>query len=224
MCNVLADSLSGNGHAVKIQKILLGQLIHNGINAACLVQLLHIGMSCRSQMTQIRSLCTDSVCNIDIKLYACLSCDGRKMQHTVCGASKRHINGKCIDKCLLCHDVSRADILLYHFHNFHSGMLCKLDSLGIYSRNRSVALKTHTKCLSQTVHRVCGIHTGTGAAGRTGLALILVHILFCHLACRISTNCLKHGGKTCSLSLYMTCKHRTTADKYSRDIDSGCCH
>ena len=146
------------------------------------------------------------------------------MKHTVCRTSKCHINSQRIDKCLLCHDISWADILFNHLHNFHTSVLCKLNSLRINSWNCSVALKTHTKCLCQTVHGVCSIHTRAGTACWTCLALILIYIFFSHLACCVSTNCLKHGRKTCSLSLYMTCKHRTTADKYSRDIDSGCCH
>ena len=175
-------------------------------------------------MAQVRGLCADAVCDINVQCNASLSCDSRKMKHTVCGTSKCHINGQRIDKCLLGHDISWTDVLFNHLHNLHTSVLCKLDTLRINCRDGSVALKTHTKSLSQTVHGVCGVHTGAGTASWTCLALVLIHILLGHLTCCISTNCLKHRRKARSLSLYVTGKHRATADKYGRDVDSGCCH
>ena len=103
-------------------------------------------------------------------------------------------------------------------------MFGKFDTFGINRRNRTISLKSHTDCLGQAVHAVCGIHTGTGTTRRTGMAYKIVDFFFCHFACCMCTDCLKHTGKTGFLSLYMTGKHRTAADKYGRYIDSGCRH
>ena len=45
------------------------------------------------------------------------------------------------------------------FHYLHARMLCKLNSLRIYGRNRSVAAKSHSKCLCKAVHGVGCVHT-----------------------------------------------------------------
>ena len=97
-------------------------------------------------------------------------------------------------------------------------MLCKNKTLGIYSRDRAVSAKTHSENLCQTVHAVCGVHTGAGTTGRTNLALVLFYILLSHRTCSVGANCLKHAGKTALASFHMTCKHRTTTDKYGRDV------
>ena len=52
----------------------------------------------------------------------------------------------------------------------------------------------------------------------------IIYLLFCHFTGRMSTYCLKHTGQRGSLSLYMTCQHWTTTDKYCRYIHSGCRH
>ena len=151
-------------------------------------------------------------------------CDRRQVKHTVCRTSKCHIDGKCIQKCFFCHNVSWTDIFIIKLHYFHTCMFRKFDSFGINGRNRTISLKSHTNCLRQAVHTVCGIHTGTGTTGRTSMAYKIVYFFFRHFTCCMCTDCFKHTGKTGFLSLYMTGKHRATADKYSRNIDSGCCH
>ena len=94
--DILANGLSGCGHALGVQKSQFIQLVHNGINTAGLVQLLNVVVSCRSQMAEVRGLLTDGICHLRIQLYACLMRDGRQMQHTVGGTSKCHIDGQRI--------------------------------------------------------------------------------------------------------------------------------
>ena len=109
--DVLPYGLSGYCHTLCVQQIQLVQLIHNGINTACLVQLLDIVVSCRSQMAEVRGLLADGVCHLRIQLYACLMRNGRQMQHTVGGTSQCHIDGQSVQECFFCHDVSWTDIL-----------------------------------------------------------------------------------------------------------------
>ena len=94
--DILANGLAGYGHAVQIQKVLLGQLIHNRIHAACLVQILHIGRTCRCQMAQVRGALAHLIDQLHVQVYACLMCNRRKMQHTVGRTSECHIHGQCI--------------------------------------------------------------------------------------------------------------------------------
>ena len=103
-------------------------------------------------------------------------------------------------------------------------MLGQADSLGIDCRNGSVALKPHAQHLCQAIHTVGRVHARARAAGRTYLIGKILHILLCHGSCRIGTHCLKHTGKALLLALHTSCQHRTSADKYRGNIQTGRCH
>ena len=175
-------------------------------------------------MAEVRCLCADLVCKADIKIHSDFMSDCRKMEHTVGRTSKCHIYCQRIQDGFPCHDVSRTDISAVHLHNLHTCMLCKTDTLGIYCRDSSVSTKSHTKNLCQTVHGVCGIHTGTGSTCRTCFVLKFCQFILCDLTCRIRANSFKHAGEAGLMSVNMTCQHRTSAYEYSRNIQSCCCH
>ena len=139
--------------------MLLVQFVHNCIDTACLIQIFYVSRTCRCQMAQIRSLGTDLISQFHVKLYACLMSDCRKMQHTVGGTSQCHIYSQSVQECLFSHNISRTDISPKHLHNLHTSFLRQLDTLGIYCRNGSITLKSHTKNLCQTVHTVGRVHT-----------------------------------------------------------------
>ena len=175
-------------------------------------------------MAQIWCLCTNFICKRNLEIHSDFMCDCRKMKHAVGRTSQCHVNSQSINDGIFCHDISRTDVFLQKFHNFHTSLFCQTNSLRINSRNRSVAAKSHTKYLCQTVHAVRCIHTGAGTTGRAYLTLKLIQSFIRNLACCVSTDCLKHARKTSLLSAYMAGKHRAAADKYSRHIDSCCCH
>ena len=199
--DVLTYCFSGYSHALCVKESLFIQLVHNCVYAACFVQVFHVSRTCRCKVADVRSLCTDFICKADIEIPANLMCDCRKMKHTVCRTAKSHIYSKGIQKCLFRHNISWTDVAAVHFHNLHSCMLCKTDTLRIYSRDCSVSFQAHTKNLSKAVHAVCSVHTGTGTAGRTCFVLTLSQSFLCKLACCVSTNSLKHAGKTCLVSV-----------------------
>ena len=156
---IFADCLSGNCHALCVEQSFFIQLIHNRIYAACLIEILDICMSGRSQMTEIRSFFADTVGKVNFKIHADFMGNGRDMKHAVCRASQRHINCKGIQNCLFCNNVSRTDILSHQFHHLHTGMFCQLKTRRIYSRYGSVSFQSHSQSLCQTIHAVCRIHT-----------------------------------------------------------------
>ena len=123
--DILPYGLSCNSHTVQIKQSQLADLIHHCINTACLIEILHIGRTCRSQMTEVWGFCTDFIGNIYVQLYACLVGNRRKMKHTVGAAAKSHIHRQSISKSRFCHNIPGADILLQHFHYCHAGMLCQ---------------------------------------------------------------------------------------------------
>ena len=159
--DILAYGLACNSHAVGVDKSLFAQLVENCINSACFVEVFHVGVACRCKMAEVRSLGAYLVSHVKVDIYAAFVGDSREMEHTVCGTSKSHISCESVLESLLCHDIERADILSVEFHNLHTCLLCKLDTLGVNSRDSAVASETHTQYLSEAVHGVSGIHTRT---------------------------------------------------------------
>ena len=144
MGNIFLHSLSGNSNAGKIQKILLRQLLHHRIHTTGFVQVLHIGIACRSQMTKVRSLCGNFVGIFHLQLNAALVSNGRKMKHGVGGASQSHIYRKRISECGFCHNASGANIFLNHIHDSIARHLCQTNTSRINRRNGSISGKSHT--------------------------------------------------------------------------------
>ena len=151
-------------------------------------------------------------------------CDRRDMKHGIGGAAERHINGQRVQERFLCHDVAGTDIFLQHLHDLHASVLGETEPLGIYRRDRAVALKSHTKRLGDAVHAVRGIHAGTGPAGRADLSLIFRYLFLGELACRIGAYRLKHGREASLPSVDMSGHHRAAADENGRDVDAGSRH
>ena len=158
--DILTDRFPGHCHAIQVQKPQLTDLVHHCIHTAGLIQILHIGWASRRQMTQIRSSGTDLIGNIHIQLHPGLMGNRRQMQHTVGTAAQCHIHGQSIAKSRLSHDIFGADISFHHIHHRHARMLSQADPLRIYCRNGSVAPKSHTQHLGQTVHAVRRVHAG----------------------------------------------------------------
>ena len=127
--NVFADGLAGCSHAVKVQQIFLGKLVHYRVNAARFVKFLNIGVTCGSKVAEIGSLRADVICNVKIDVYSAFVCNCRQVEHTVCGAAQSHIYGKSVHKRLFRHDVKGFDVLFKKLHNLHSRVLCKLYTL-----------------------------------------------------------------------------------------------
>ena len=198
--------------------------MHNGVDTACLIQIFHIGRTCRCQMAEVRCPVGNFIGKFHVQLDAAFMRNGRKMQHGVRGTSKRHIHRHCIGEGRLCHDVPRTDILSDHIHDRISGFLRKTDTCRIYCRNRSVSGKTHSDCLRQTVHGICRVHSGAGAAGRADIFLEIGKLFRCDFSGVKLSYRLKHGGKRTLSSIYMTGQHRAAGNKNSRDIDSCCRH
>ncbi len=191
--NQLADRFSVNRLAVKVQCTELRDLVHDGVDAAGLVQLFHIVRACRCQMTDIRRLLRKFIGYRNLKVDAALMRNGRQMQHGIGRAAERHIDGQGIHEGFLRHDVAGTDVLPDTFHDLHAGMLCQLQTGRIYGGNGTVAFQPHAQHLCETVHGVGGIHTRAGTAGRADILLEIPYIIRRHGAGRIGADSLKHG-------------------------------
>ena len=157
--DILAYGLSRDGHTFGMEQILFGQLVHNRIHTARLVQVFHISATCGGEMAEVGCYCADLVGNIEIQIHAAFVSDGRQMQHTVGGASKCHIHGQRVHQCFFCHNIAGTDILAKKLHHRHTRVLGKLDACRVNSGDRAVSAKSHTERFGKAIHRIGGIHT-----------------------------------------------------------------
>ena len=160
-CDILSNCLACAGQAVCIYEILLCQLVKYCVYAACLVEIFHISVTGRSQMTDIGSLLGDLIYQFKIQLYAAFMCYSGQVQHRVCRAAQCHIGSDSVPESLLCHYVAGTDILFQQFHYLHTCLLSQLYPCGISCGDGAVSAKTHTQYFGQAVHGVCGVHTRT---------------------------------------------------------------
>ena len=222
--DILAHGFSCAGHQIQIQKSLLVQLIHDGIDTAGFVKVLHVGGTCGCQMAEVGSPVGNFVGDFHVDLHTCLVGDGGKMQHGVGGASESHVHGEGVHEGVLCHDVSGTDIFFNELHDLHAGVLGQADTGGVDRGDRSVALQAHADGLGQTVHGVGCVHTGAGAAGGAHLLFILAELLFCHCSGSYRTDCLEDGGQAALSAVDPAGQHGTAGYKDGGNIDPGSCH
>ncbi len=123
--DVLPDGLTRYCKAVCVEKPLLVKLLHYSPYAACLLQILHIGVAGGGKVTQVGCLCTYLIGNVKVYLYAALVGNGREMEHTVGGAAQRHIHRKGVHYGIVGHDVQGTDVLPPQLHYLHTCLLCK---------------------------------------------------------------------------------------------------
>ena len=94
-----------------VQQALFGKLRHDGVDAARLLQILHVGVPGGGQMAQVGGLGGDLVGHVQIQLDAALMGDGGQMEHGVGGAAQRHVHGLGVVEGGGGHDVTGLDVL-----------------------------------------------------------------------------------------------------------------
>ena len=194
-CDIFGNSFACAGHNVGVEQIFLVKLVHNCVNSACFVKILHISVTCGSKVAEVRSLCAYLICDIEIYFNSALVSDSGEVEHTVGGAAQSHINGKSIVKCLFGHDIKWSDVLSVKLHYLHTCVLCKAQSFGINSGDSTVALEAHAQNFGKAVHGVCSVHTRAASAGGTSLVLKLFKLFLVYSACGVCAYSLEHTGK-----------------------------
>ena len=110
-CDVFAYGLACAGEAVCVDEVLFGKLAENRINAAGFIKILHVCVTGRSKVAEVRCLCAYLVSHVEVYLDPALVCDSGEVEHTVCGAAQSHVSSKSVVESLFRHDVARTDIL-----------------------------------------------------------------------------------------------------------------
>ena len=200
---------------------LARKLLHDGGQAARLVEILHVMLPCRTELRQIWRAAADFVEERRRKLYARLVSDGRQMKHGVRRSAHAHIHRDGVFKRLARHDVARFHIVFDEFHDDGARTLRQESARSrISSGNRAVARQPHAEDFRQTVHRVCRKKSGTGTATRTCLLFKLFHDAFVDEPCGKFARRFKRLADADILSVEAPREHRPAADDDRRNIQA----
>lgn len=108
--DVLAHGFARNGRQVRVEQVRAGELVHDGGDAARLVELLDVAVARRSEVAEVGRARADGVGLREVELEPALVRDGGQVQHRVRGAAERHVDGERVLERLLRHDVARTNV------------------------------------------------------------------------------------------------------------------
>ena len=205
--DVLPYCLTGDGQAVQIQQVPLGQLCLYGRDAAGGVQLRHVGGARRGQMAQVGSPGGDLVEQLQVHRYASLLGDGQQVQHRVGGAAQGHVTGQGVADAALVDDVPGADVLSDQLHNGGACPAAQLEPLAVGGGNGAVARQADADGLAQAVHAVGGIHAGAAAAAGTAVLGTLLQLFLGDHPGLVGAHGLKHFGEADLLAIIGASQH-----------------
>ena len=219
--DVLAHGFARNGRQVRVEQARAGELVHDGGDAARLVELLDVAVARRSEVAEVGRARADGVGLREVELEPALVRDGGQVQHRVRGAAERHVDGERVLERLLRHDVARTDVVPHELHHRKAGLLGEAVARGHDGGNRAVAGQRHAEHLGEAVHGVGREHARAGAAGRTGLVLKLEEGLRIDLARAKAAHALRDVGVGEFAAAGAAREHRAARDHDARDVEAG---
>ena len=222
---VFCHGLAGAGDEGGVQQVQLGQLLHDSVDAAGPVQILHVGVAGGGQVTQVGGLFRDLVGHVEGQLNAALMGDGRQMEHGVGGAAQGHVDGLGVVESGGGHDVPGPDVLFHQLHDLHASVLGQAETGGVNGGDGAVAGQGHADGLGKAVHGVCGVHAGAGAAGGAGVVLVFLHAFLVQLAGVIGAHGLEHVAQAGAAAVVQVAgQHGAAGDEDGGHVHPGCCH
>ena len=215
------QGLAGHGTAAGVEQVFLVQFVHHGIDAAGPVEVVHVVMAVGTDVAEVGRGLADLVELLQRQRQPKLIGDSRKVQRCVCGARNGHVHTNGVFKGLLGQDVPGADVIFDQIDNRHARALGKPQAFAVIAGDRAVAGKRHAKGLGQTVHGVCGKHTGAGAAARAAVLCQLLLLLLGHLAGMNLADGLDAGGIVRDIAAVKTGGHGSSGNDDGGNVHTG---
>ena len=139
-----------------MDEILLCELIHDGGNAACLVEIRHVMLACRAELRDVRRAARNLVKERRGKCDSCLVCNRREVEHRIGRAANAHIDRNRVLECLARHDITWLDIAIDEVEDDFARTLREEPTVArIGGRNGAVSGKPHAEDFCQGIHRIC---------------------------------------------------------------------
>ena len=205
---------------VEMDEVLRRELMHDGGDAARLVEVDHVMLAGRAEFRDVRRAARDLIEERRGQVDAGLVRDGRQMQHRVRRAADAHVDRDGILERLAREDVTRLDVLLEQIH--HDGARALREQAAcarVGRRDRAIARQAHAEHLGQRVHRVRREESRAGAAARAAFRLELMHLRVRHVARRIFAGRLERLAHTHVAAMEAAGEHRAAGDDDRRNIE-----
>ncbi len=216
--DVLAEGLAGDGGYIQIQQTLLGQLCLHGGDAACGVEVGHMGGAGGGQVAEVGGPGADLIEEFQVDGHTGLVGDGQQVEHGIGGAAQCHIAGQGVPDGALIDDLTGGDALVDHVHDGHTGVLCQLQALGVDRRNGAVAGQGDADGLTQAIHAVGSVHTGAAAAGGAAVAGAVFQLRIGDHTGLVGTHGLEHLGEADFLAAVGTGQHGAAGADHSGHV------
>ena len=101
-----------NRQRVKVQKIFLRKFVHDGVNPARLVKVLHMVLACGAELCNIRRPRRNFIKQRRGDFNSAFVGNRRQMQNGIRRAANPHVNGYGVFKSLHRQNITRANIFL----------------------------------------------------------------------------------------------------------------
>ena len=219
---VFGNRLSRAGDQGGIQKVLFRQLLHDGVDAARALQVLHVGIPGGGQVAEVGGPAGNLIGHVQVQRNAALVGDGGEVEHGVGGAAQGHVHGFGVVEGRFGHDIPGADVLFHQLHDLHARVLGQPQPGGPDGGDGAVAPEGHTDGLGEAVHGVGGVHAGAGAAGGAGVVLIILHPRFIQLPGVVAAYGLKHVAQAGAPPVVQPSRqHGAAGDKNGGNVQPG---
>ena len=169
MLDIVTHGFAGDRHGVQMDEVARGELVHDGLNTSCRIQVFQEMGARRTQTAQVRRASADLVERLEIEIDSRLMGNGRHVKDGIGGAAEGHVHGNGVFESFAGGDIARAEVLVNQVEDFHAGHFGQPDSSCGHGGNGTVAGKAHAERFSQAIHGVGGEHAGAGPATGTGV-------------------------------------------------------
>ena len=212
-----------------IQQISFREFTQDIENATGTVHILYvILLSIWSHLAKTRYTAGKHIDIVHGKIHFRFMGNGQQMKYSIGRTTHRNIQCHGIEESFASCDTFRQYAFISFFiifigilHDEGSSILEQLCTVGVSSKDGTIARQSQTDCFIQAIHGIGGKHTRTTSTSWTSMVFNLSYLLITYRCIRT----LNHGiNQVQMLVVPFASFHRTTRNKYSRDIQSHSSH
>ena len=216
----LGDGAAGHAEGGAVHEAGVDELLHDGLDAAGVVQVFHVVSAGRRELADVRHPRRDLVDALQVELEAGLGGDRRQVQHGVGAAAQAGVGGQGVADRRVREEVARLEVGGQHVHDLGAGVLGEAQALAVGRRDRAVAGQRHADDLGEAVHGVGGEHARARAAGGAGAALDGLEALVVERAGLVAAHGLEHAVEVDGAPVQVAGEHRPAADHDGRHVEA----
>ncbi len=215
---IVRERAAVNGLRRAVYEIVFGKLVQHRRHAAREVELLHIDVGGRRELTQSGRSVGNGLHVVERELNIAFRGYREKVQNRVSGRAERHVERERVCKGALGHYHTRRYRFAHETAYGKPRFFCKAYAFARGGEGGAVVRQRHAERFAQTVYRVCGVHAAAAAAAGAGDAFQLVKLRTAHIAFFDRAYALEHGRQTYALAFEYAAFHGSARYEDRRDI------